>query len=98
MTHSRYTWAFPREFAYVLKLQGLSPDQLADCMRSGSLAPSLVRFRVLPDAFADEISLIGPPGRIKERLELWRQSPVTSLLVGGRDPQSLRQIIDLAQD
>jgi len=54
--------------------------------------------KAVPDAFADEISLIGPPGRIKERLELWRKSPVTSLLVGGRDPQSLRQIIDLAQD
>ena len=54
--------------------------------------------KAVPDAFADEISLIGPPGRIKERLELWRKSPVTSLLVGGRDPESLRQIVDLAQD
>ena len=42
--------------------------------------------KAVPSAFADEISLVGPPGRIKERLELWRKSPVTSLLVGGRDP------------
>ena len=52
----------------------------------------------VPDGFADEISLIGPPARIKERLEEWRKSPVTSLLVGGRNPEQLRQLIDLAQD
>jgi F420-dependent oxidoreductase-like protein len=51
----------------------------------------------VPDAFADEISLIGPPERIKERLEAWRASPVTSLLVGGHDPRVLRQLVDLAQ-
>ena len=27
----------------------------------------------VPDAFADEISLVGPPGRIKERLAAWRR-------------------------
>ncbi len=54
--------------------------------------------KAVPDAFADEISLIGPPARIKERLELWRKSPVTSFLVGGRDPESLRQIVDLVRD
>jgi F420-dependent oxidoreductase-like protein len=50
----------------------------------------------VPDAFADEISLVGPPGRIKERLELWRDSPVTTLLIGGGRPaDELRQIHDL---
>ena len=52
----------------------------------------------MPDEFADEISLVGPPARIKERLELWRKSPITSFLVGGRDPESLRQIVDLVQN
>ena len=27
----------------------------------------------VPDEFADEISLVGPPSRIKERLEAWRE-------------------------
>jgi len=50
----------------------------------------------VPDAFADEISLIGPPGRIKERLEEWRKSPVTTILLGGgRSPEDLKQIADL---
>src|SRR4051812_39170961 len=50
----------------------------------------------VPDAFADEISLIGPAGRIKERLEEWRKSPVTTILLGGgRSPEDLKQIADL---
>jgi F420-dependent oxidoreductase-like protein len=51
----------------------------------------------VPDDFADEISLIGPPSRIKERLEAWRNSPVTSLLLGGgnRSKDDLKQIKQL---
>lgn len=49
----------------------------------------------VPDDFADEISLVGPPSRIAARLEAWRASPVTTLLVAGRDAQQLRQIRDL---
>ena len=52
----------------------------------------------VPDAFADEISLVGPPGRIKERLEAWKESPVTSLMVSARSPEALRQIADLVLD
>jgi F420-dependent oxidoreductase-like protein len=52
----------------------------------------------VPEAFCDEISLVGPPERIKERLQMWRESPVTSLLVGSRDPVLLRKIVDLARD
>ncbi|MGW0803533.1 LLM class F420-dependent oxidoreductase [Nonomuraea sp. NPDC002799] len=53
-------------------------------------------FRAIPDELADGISLVGPPGRIKERLELWHKSPVTSLLVmGPRDEPSLKQVRDL---
>ena len=40
----------------------------------------------VPDAFADEISLVGPPERIRDRLDEWRKSPVTTLLLGNRDP------------
>lgn len=51
----------------------------------------------VPDEFADEISLVGPAGRIAERLELWRSSPVTELLVSARDPQSLKVAVDLVK-
>jgi len=51
----------------------------------------------VPDAFADEISLVGPLGRIRERLEVWRESPVTTLLIGGgsRSPEDLKQLVDI---
>ncbi len=49
----------------------------------------------VPDKFADEISLVGPLERIKEHLELWKQTPVTTLIVGTRDPKLLRTVAEL---
>ncbi|WP_421106898.1 LLM class F420-dependent oxidoreductase [Streptomyces sp. NEAU-S77] len=49
----------------------------------------------VPDAFADEVSLIGPRGRIAERLELWRTGPVTDLLVIAPDQETLRVLAEL---
>ncbi|GHF34062.1 LLM class F420-dependent oxidoreductase [Streptomyces mashuensis] len=49
----------------------------------------------VPDAFADEISLVGPRARIAARLELWRAGPVTDLLVTAPDPATLRLLADL---
>ncbi|MFE5806747.1 LLM class F420-dependent oxidoreductase [Streptomyces sp. NPDC056491] len=49
----------------------------------------------VPDAFADEISLIGPRERIAERLELWRKGPVTDLLLTAPDPHTLRVLAEL---
>lgn len=44
----------------------------------------------VPDQLADEISLCGPKERIRERLGAWRDSPVTQLVVGSSDPETLR--------
>ncbi|MFB9680376.1 LLM class F420-dependent oxidoreductase [Streptosporangium vulgare] len=53
-------------------------------------------FNAIPDELADGISLVGPVGRIRERLQLWRESPVSNLLVmGPRDEASLKTIRDL---
>jgi F420-dependent oxidoreductase-like protein len=53
-------------------------------------------FAAIPDELADGIALLGPLGRIRERLELWRKSPVTSLLVmGPQDEPTLASIRDL---
>ena len=48
----------------------------------------------VPDAFADEISLCGPPARIRERVQAWKKSPVTTMLVATRDPAVLRLIAE----
>ncbi|WP_440065883.1 LLM class F420-dependent oxidoreductase [Streptosporangium sp. OZ121] len=53
-------------------------------------------FNAIPDELADGISLVGPVGRIRERLQLWRESPVSNLLVmGPRDEASLKTVRDL---
>ena len=50
---------------------------------------------VVPDQFADEISLCGPRERVAEKLDDWRKSPVTSLLFHG-DVDLLRKMAELA--
>jgi F420-dependent oxidoreductase-like protein len=52
----------------------------------------------VPEEFADEISLVGPPSRIKQRLEAWENSPVTTLLISSRDAEGLKQVRDLVLD
>ena len=44
----------------------------------------------VPDQLADEISLCGPKERIRERLQAWKDSPVTQLVVGSSDPATLQ--------
>lgn len=52
--------------------------------------------RAVPDDLADGIALCGPLERIRDRLELWRGSPVTTLLVGGvRNPDHLRALAEM---
>jgi F420-dependent oxidoreductase-like protein len=48
----------------------------------------------VPDELADELSLVGPVGRIKERLEPWIRSPVTTLIAGTQDPAALKVLAD----
>jgi F420-dependent oxidoreductase-like protein len=52
--------------------------------------------RAVPDELADSISLLGPLDRVNERLRLWLDSPVTTLLIAGpRDEPTLRAIRDM---
>ncbi|EIF44715.1 luciferase-like monooxygenase [gamma proteobacterium BDW918] len=41
--------------------------------------------KVVPDALVDEISLLGPKERIRERLQDWKKSDVTTLMIGHAD-------------
>ena len=50
---------------------------------------------MLPDRFADEISLVGPRERIKERLQEWKKTPITALLLASREPEVLRTMAEL---
>lgn len=51
----------------------------------------------VPDAFADEISLVGPKERIAERLDAWHATPVTTMLIGGSDEPTMRLLADLTR-
>jgi F420-dependent oxidoreductase-like protein len=48
----------------------------------------------VPNELADEISLVGPPERIRDRLAAWRESPVTTILVGSGDAATLHLVAD----
>ncbi|MBB5187700.1 MULTISPECIES: LLM class F420-dependent oxidoreductase [Zhongshania] len=41
--------------------------------------------KAVPDALVDEISLLGPKERIRERLQDWKKSDVTTLMIGHAD-------------
>jgi F420-dependent oxidoreductase-like protein len=49
----------------------------------------------VPSQFADEISLVGPIERIKERLAEWKKTPITTLLLANRDVETLRTMAEL---
>jgi F420-dependent oxidoreductase-like protein len=52
-------------------------------------------YALVPDAFVDDVALVGPPERIRDKLAAWRESGVTTLLVQSRDPVSLRTMAEL---
>ena len=51
--------------------------------------------QAVPTQLADEISLVGSAGRIRERLAAWRETPMTSLLVSARNAADLRTVAEL---
>jgi F420-dependent oxidoreductase-like protein len=48
----------------------------------------------LPKDLIDQLSLVGPPERIRERVEAWRETIVTTLLIAG-DAGTLRQAAEI---
>ncbi|MFL5958773.1 MAG: LLM class F420-dependent oxidoreductase [Gaiellaceae bacterium] len=49
----------------------------------------------VPDELVDAVSLVGPKERIAERLEAWRETPVTTLVLGTTQPEALRTLAEL---
>ncbi len=49
----------------------------------------------VPDDFADEISLVGPAERIRDRLQAFEDSDVTTLMVGAASKDELRQAAEI---
>jgi alkanesulfonate monooxygenase SsuD/methylene tetrahydromethanopterin reductase-like flavin-dependent oxidoreductase (luciferase family) len=49
----------------------------------------------VPDAFVDEVALVGPKERIAARLAAWRESGATTLLVSTPQPEAVRVLAEL---
>ena len=50
----------------------------------------------VPDALIDEVALVGPPDKVRDRLGAWRDAGVTRLLVSTHDLGTLRALAELA--
>ena len=48
----------------------------------------------VPDSLVDEIALVGPADRIRDRLEAWKASPVRTMLIGTSSPDALRVLAE----
>ncbi len=67
--------------------------QIQDLYLDGKKAEALA---AVPDALVDEVALVGPRERIAERIEVWKASPVRTLLLGAGQPEALRAVAELA--
>jgi alkanesulfonate monooxygenase SsuD/methylene tetrahydromethanopterin reductase-like flavin-dependent oxidoreductase (luciferase family) len=70
---------------------GEAVDKIQDLYLNGQQADAVA---AVPDAMVDEICLVGPAAKIRDDLEAWRDSRVTTMLVGG-PPETLRQVAEL---
>ncbi|HWC05386.1 MAG TPA: LLM class F420-dependent oxidoreductase [Methylomirabilota bacterium] len=49
----------------------------------------------VPDALVDEVALCGPRERIRERLAIWREAGVTTLVCAASEPEAMRVMAEL---
>jgi F420-dependent oxidoreductase-like protein len=75
----RYGWEDDAERIQELYLSGKQREAIA----------------AVPDELVDAVSLVGPKERIAEQLEAWRETPVTTLVLGTTQPEALRTLAEL---
>jgi F420-dependent oxidoreductase-like protein len=75
----RYGWEEEAERIQELYLAGKQREAIA----------------AVPDELVDAVSLIGPKERIAERLDAWRETPVTTLVLGTTQPEALQTLAEL---
>jgi alkanesulfonate monooxygenase SsuD/methylene tetrahydromethanopterin reductase-like flavin-dependent oxidoreductase (luciferase family) len=67
-------------------------EKIQELFLSGNRAAAVA---AVPEEFVDEISLVGPAERIRDRLQAWEETPVTHLLVSGMDIQKVRDTAEI---
>jgi F420-dependent oxidoreductase-like protein len=76
---SRYGWEAEAARIQELYLGGQQRDAIA----------------AVPDELVDALALVGPKERIRDRLAAWRETPVTTLVVGSPQPEALDVLAEL---
>jgi F420-dependent oxidoreductase-like protein len=79
--------ALVRRYGWEDEAEGIQELYLAGKQREAIAA--------VPDALVDAVSLVGPKERIAERLEAWRATPVTTLVLGTPQPEALQTLAEL---
>jgi F420-dependent oxidoreductase-like protein len=67
--------------------------QIQDLYLSGKKAEAVA---LVPDKLVDEVALVGTRERISDRLQAWKASPATSLLIGTSQLEALRLLAELS--
>ena len=67
--------------------------EIQDLYLSGDKGAAMAR---VPAELIDAVALVGPRERVRERLSLWRHSPVTTLNMTVFDVETLRAMVELA--
>ncbi|NKQ35623.1 MAG: LLM class F420-dependent oxidoreductase [Chloroflexi bacterium] len=68
--------------------------EIQDLYLSGNKGEAMM---AVPAGLIDDIALVGPRERVKERLSLWRNSPVTTLNMMVYDVETLRTMVELVE-
>ena len=74
------------------------PDEaqtIQDLFLAGDRAGAIA---AVPDAFIDEVALVGPPERIRDRLGAWRESRVRTMLVHASTPSELQRVAEVVME
>ena len=70
---------------------GEAATKIQDLFLDGKRAEAAA---AVPAELIDEVALIGPKERIAERLEAWKASPVTDMLISGGQPELLEVLAE----
>lgn len=71
---------------------GEAADKIQELYLSGRQPEAMM---AVPPELIDEVALVGPKERIKERLALWQAAPVTTLNITVFDEHSLHTMVEL---
>ncbi|MEL7433219.1 MAG: LLM class F420-dependent oxidoreductase [Chloroflexota bacterium] len=67
-------------------------ETIQDLYLAGKKAEAVV---AVPDELIDSVALVGPKERIAERIELWKDSDVTTMLVQTNDIETVRALAEM---